>query len=238
MFRVTGSPRIRSKSSTGKSWLRSVKSWPCPRNGHANPQHITDHRVPMGVSRAALIVAPLRPISWSASRRTGSLGSKRGAIAAKCLGLRQYADTSSRRTAVPMTNVAALGVIKADTSSKLALDRTALAYERTMLSWVRTATSLISFGFSIQQFFRIARASVPESNRLIGPQEFGLMMIVIGLLALLLATLEHRSAIQALKVQYPVTEQYPELPRSRARVTAALIAILGVLALLSMMFRE
>jgi hypothetical protein len=26
-----------------------------------------------------------------------------------------------------------------------------------MLAWVRTATTLITFGFSIQQFFRIAR---------------------------------------------------------------------------------
>jgi putative membrane protein len=137
-----------------------------------------------------------------------------------------------------MTNPAALGAIKADTSSKLALDRTRLAYERTMLAWVRTATSLISFGFSIQQFFRLARAGVPESNRLIGPYEFGLVMIVIGLVALLLATLEHRSAMQALKVQYPVTEQYPDIPRSRASVMAALIAVLGLLAPFSMIFRE
>jgi putative membrane protein len=128
--------------------------------------------------------------------------------------------------------------IKADVSSRLSLDRTRLSYERTMLSWVRTATALISFGFSIQQFFRIARAGVAESNRLIGPHEFGLLMIIVGLLALLLATLEHRSAIQALKVQYPVTEQYPDIPRSRARVLAALIALLGLLALASMMFRE
>ena len=126
----------------------------------------------------------------------------------------------------------------ADASSKLALERTVLAYERTMLSWVRTATALITFGFSIQQFFRIARAGAPDGKGLVGPHEFGLAMIVIGLLALLLATLQHRSAIQGLRTRYPTAEQYPDIPRSRARVLAALIGLLGLLALLSMWFRD
>jgi putative membrane protein len=90
-----------------------------------------------------------------------------------------------------------------DASTRLALERTALAYERTMLAWVRTATSLITFGFSIQQFFRIARAGTPENGNLIGPREFGEAMIIIGLVSLLLATLEHQSAIKGLKVRYP-----------------------------------
>ena len=121
-------------------------------------------------------------------------------------------------------------------TNRLALDRTRLAHERTMLAWTRTATSLITFGFSIQQFFRIARAGVPE-NRWIGPREFGLLMIVIGLVALLLAAVEHRTAIKALDAQYPTAEGYSVAPRSRARTLSALIAILGLLALASMFFR-
>ena len=124
-----------------------------------------------------------------------------------------------------------------DASTKLSIERTVAAHERTMLAWVRTATSLISFGFSIQQFFRIARANAPEAGRLIGPTEVGLMMIFIGLLSLLLATLEHRSAIQSLKIRYPVTDHYPDIPRSPARVMAALIALLGLVALASMLLR-
>jgi putative membrane protein len=128
--------------------------------------------------------------------------------------------------------------VRPDISTRLALERTVLAYERTMLAWVRTATSLITFGFSIQQFFRIARSGAPESGHLIGPSEFGEAMIVIGLLSLLLATLEHRSAVKALKVRYPSgPDQYPDIPRSRARLLAASIAILGLLALASMWVR-
>jgi putative membrane protein len=122
-------------------------------------------------------------------------------------------------------------------TNRLALDRTRLAHERTMLAWTRTATSLISFGFSIQQFFRVARAGAPES-RWIGPQQFGTLMIVIGLVALLLATLEHRSAIASLKTEYPASEGYAVGARSRAGILAALIAILGLLALASMFFRS
>jgi putative membrane protein len=135
-------------------------------------------------------------------------------------------DQTERRTTGP------------DASTKLAIERTYLAYSRTMLSWVRTATALITFGFSIQQFFRIAGQGVAESKRLIGPHEFGLTMVIIGLLALLLAALDHRWAIQALQAQYKTTEQYPRLPRSKARVLAALIGLLGVLALISMLLRE
>ena len=60
-------------------------------------------------------------------------------------------------------------------------------------------------------------------------------MIIIGLLALLLAALDHRAAIQTLYAQYPITGQDR---RSRARVLAALIGILGVLAVISMVLRK
>ena len=63
-------------------------------------------------------------------------------------------------------------------------------------------------------------------------------MIVTGLLALLLAALEHRSAMRELKAQYPVAAGYPEIPRSRSAQLAALIAILGLLALVSTIVHE
>jgi putative membrane protein len=107
-----------------------------------------------------------------------------------------------------------------------------------MLSWVRTATALITFGFSIEQFFRVARHGVTEGEGFIGPHEFGMAMIIIGLLALLLAALQNRSELQALKIQYPLRQHYPEIPRSRATMLAALIAILGLLALFDMLFRK
>ena len=131
----------------------------------------------------------------------------------------------SRQTAVP------------DAEINLAAGRTRLAYDRTMLSWIRTATALITFGFSIHQFFRIANNEVVERTSFIGPYEFGMLMIVVGLLALLLATLEHRSAIHALQAEYPKTKPYGSIHRSLAVVLATLVSILGLLALFSMLVR-
>ena len=118
-----------------------------------------------------------------------------------------------------------------DLSTTLAFDRTLAAYERTTLSWVRTATSLITFGFSIYKFFQIERGAAPH-NRLIGPSEFAFVMVMIGLASLLLATWEYRHNVRLLRAQYPGR------PRSLALVVAALIAVLGILALIAMIFRQ
>ena len=77
-----------------------------------------------------------------------------------------------------------------------------------------------------------------QAKTLFGPQEFGLVMISVGLVALLLAALENCSAIKALAAQYPAKEGYPEIRRSRALMLAALIAVLGLLALFSMLVRR
>jgi putative membrane protein len=122
-----------------------------------------------------------------------------------------------------------------DAASKLSLQRTVLSHERTMLAWVRTSTSLITFGFGIQQFFRATRG--PDYADLIGPRTFGLTMIIIGLLALLLAALQHRAAIEALKRTYPEQEHYPAIRRSSAQLLGILIALLGLLAIVSALFR-
>jgi len=116
----------------------------------------------------------------------------------------------------------------------LGVDRTRLAYERTLLSWVRTATSLITFGFAIQQFFRIARAGAPESRGIIGPHGFGLTMITIGLLALLIATVEHWRNIPTLHQRYPAAGGH----LSSASILAACVGLLGLLGFVSMLVHE
>jgi putative membrane protein len=145
---------------------------------------------------------------------------------------------AGKRQGVPMADRAEPSAIKPDAASKLALDRTRLSYGRTMLAWVRTAIALITFGFSIQQFFRMARPGAAEDKGLMGPHEFGMAMIIIGLLALLLAAVQHRSNLAALREQYPETEGYSKIQGSGAVLLAALIAILGMLALLAAIVRE
>ena len=118
-----------------------------------------------------------------------------------------------------------------DHSTRLAVTRTRVAYERTMLSWVRTATSLITFGFGVYKFFQIERKPGAQGS-IIGPEGFGLILVGIGLLSLLLATLEFRRNIRQLGTQYSGSLRSPTV------ALAGLISILGILAFVMMLFRQ
>ena len=79
-----------------------------------------------------------------------------------------------------------------DVSTRLAFDRTRVNYNRTMMAWIRAATSLIAFGFTVYKFFELEMPGLGRDNRLIGPREFALSLVGIGLISLLLGTVEHR----------------------------------------------
>ncbi len=100
-----------------------------------------------------------------------------------------------------------------------------------MLSWVRTATSLITFGFSVYKFFQIEQTERVQKY-LVGPRQFGLLLVAVGLLSLLLATLEFRRNIQVLG------RQYSERTYSPTVMLAGLISILGVAAFIVMLLRQ
>jgi putative membrane protein len=101
------------------------------------------------------------------------------------------------------------------------------------MAWVRTATSLITFGFTIYKFFQYLREKGEAAEpRLFGPREFAMSMIAIGLAALALATIQHRREMKALRAHF-VT-----VPYSLATIIASLVAILGVISFLAVMFRQ
>lgn len=113
-----------------------------------------------------------------------------------------------------------------DTTTRLAIERTRVAYERTVMAAIRTATSLITFGFSAYKFFQMdlfdGRTSRPEPNpTLLGPKEFGLTLIALGLLSLMLAWLEYHRDIKTLRREYPM------MPRSNIGIIACLVALVG-----------
>ena len=116
-----------------------------------------------------------------------------------------------------------------DVSTRLAFDRTRLAHDRTMMAWVRTATSMISFGFTIYKFFQLDINKGVRGDRLIGPREFALLLIAVGLGSLLVATIQHRRDINELK------SLNPEVPRSLAALLAGAMAVLGILAFVAVL---
>jgi putative membrane protein len=119
-----------------------------------------------------------------------------------------------------------------DPRVRLAYERTYLAIERTQMGWVRTALSLISFGFGIAKFFQWLREQHPGKEPLLAPRTVGILMIVIGLVALLLSDLQRRQAMKLIR------KECPSLPGSLAGPVAGFIAVLGILALLGALFRQ
>ena len=117
-------------------------------------------------------------------------------------------------------------------ATELAVDRTRLAHERTLMAWTRTATSLISFGFTIYKFLGYRREQGPTTATFVfGARGIGMFMIIIGLVALTLATIEHHRSMNQMRAAYG------NVPRSLAAVVSGLIAVLGIVSLISVVFR-
>lgn len=117
--------------------------------------------------------------------------------------------------------------------TRLSIERTMLSHERTLMAWVRTATSLITFGFTIYKFFELELGSrSPASAREhVGPRQFAMIMIGIGLVGLLLAAVQnwqHRKHLRATGMSAPY---------SFTTLAALMIGALGVLAMLATIFR-
>jgi putative membrane protein len=121
--------------------------------------------------------------------------------------------------------------LESDPRIPLAFERTLLAYERTQIAWVRTALSLISFGFAIAKVFQMLRVEKGPGATLLTPRMVGLLMISIGLIGLMLAHLQQRRAVSALR------RRCPDLPRPVAGVMSVMIGLLGFLALISALIR-
>lgn len=124
------------------------------------------------------------------------------------------------------------GTARLDTKTRLAFERTRVAYDRTVMAAVRTATSLITFGFTVYKIFEFEIPGRAYANQLVGPREFGITMILIGISSLLIAAYEYR------RDRKEIRKLYPDMPRSTAGVVATLVASLGILALYAAIFRH
>jgi putative membrane protein len=119
-----------------------------------------------------------------------------------------------------------------DQSTQLALQRSFLAAERTLMAWIRTSISMIGFGFTVAKLFE----SLAEAHVLIkGPggrvwtaEGVGMLLISLGTFALVIAVFDHRRELKLL-------QSAGLQPRfSLTMAVASILAILGVMALLSL----
>lgn len=120
-----------------------------------------------------------------------------------------------------------------DRATQLALQRSFLATERTLMAWIRTSISLIGFGFTLAKLFQ----SLSDAHVLIrGPagrvwtaEGVGMLLISLGTFALVAAVFDHHRELKQLRAA-GLGARF-----SLTMAVASVLAILGVMALLSLL---
>ncbi len=131
--------------------------------------------------------------------------------------------------------------------TSLSFQRTRMAADRTLMAVIRTALSMIGFGFTIYNFFRAYTGrelplgfSIPQG----APARFGLTLVLLGVVLLALGIVNHYQYMRQLRSQrvefidrglMPGTSIFPP---SLALITAFLLILIGLLAVLGMIFRS
>jgi putative membrane protein len=86
--------------------------------------------------------------------------------------------------------------IEPTAGNHFAWGNTRLALERTFMAWIRTAVSLISFGFTIVQFFqRMPQMETAAAARPLNPgapRILGLALIGAGVVSLAISSWQYR----------------------------------------------
>jgi putative membrane protein len=123
----------------------------------------------------------------------------------------------------------------------MSFQRTRMIADRTLMSVIRTSLSLISFGFTIFQVFQKLRdqnvlsSAAPARN-------FGTALVVVGIGMLIIGIIYHVQFMLALRVERKqMTEEgyihgKSPFPPSFTLVTALLVLLIGIAAIVSMIF--
>jgi len=105
------------------------------------------------------------------------------------------------------------------------------AAERTLLAWLRTGLTVMGLGFVVARFGLFLRLLSQQHQGIIGQSQsgasavLGVLFVVVGAIAILVATAQHR--------RYIVTLPQADLPMSYSRAFAVVLsAAVGLLGLL------
>ncbi len=138
---------------------------------------------------------------------------------------------------------------KRDVNTELAARRTGMSFQRTrmsadrtLMSVIRTSLSLIGFGFTIFQFFQRLREQ-DVISRAGAPRHFGLALVFLGVGMLILGIIYHLQYMLGLRrLRHSMAEEglihgESVFPASLTLIAAVLLLIIGVVAIVSMVFQ-
>jgi putative membrane protein len=145
----------------------------------------------------------------------------------------------------PITEPAERFQVRPTAESHFSWMRTRLSVERTLMSWVRTAVALIGFGFTIVQFFERfgSMPGVSPAHRPQAPRQLGLTLIAMGVVALVISTLQYRRTVLYLnsKPFEPIVGIHesgrPVLLQSPLMAAALILTFVGVFAFVAVFVR-
>ncbi|WP_211258459.1 YidH family protein [Luteibacter rhizovicinus] len=122
----------------------------------------------------------------------------------------------------------------------MSFQRTRMSTDRTLMSVMRTSISLISFGFTIGQFFERLRTSkiLPQESH--APRNFGVALVALGIFMLVLGIIYHLHYMRTLRherlamTREGLIHGETPYPVSMTLLVAVVMLLLGVLAIISM----
>lgn len=128
--------------------------------------------------------------------------------------------------------------------TRLSFQRTRMSADRTLMSIIRTALSLIGFGFTIFQFFHALRESA-ATRGMVGShaaRNFGLSLVVLGILLLVLGIVGHVRFMLELRHEHGELVRdrlipHDRLPFSVTLGIAVLLLLVGLATVVSMLTR-
>jgi putative membrane protein len=128
--------------------------------------------------------------------------------------------------------------VRVTSDSHFAWLRTRMALERTQMAWVRTGVSLIAFGFTIYQVI----SNLPQPDRALhayAARDLGLVLIGTGIVAMLLAVFDYRSANDYLwSPEFkPIAGWSDKRRHSRVLLITLIVFVVGIFAFVAVLFR-
>ncbi len=124
----------------------------------------------------------------------------------------------------------------------MSFQRTRLSADRTLMGVIRTSLALISFGFTIFQVFKRVEASHLVAISSGAARNFGVTLVGLGILMLVVGIVYHAQFMLELRHQREtmiidgLIHGQSRFPPSYTLITALLLLLFGLLAIISMVF--
>lgn len=118
-----------------------------------------------------------------------------------------------------------------------------MSADRTLMSVIRTSLSLISFGFTISQVFQKLQEKAVVMTGANPARNFGVTLVGLGIVMLVLGIIYHLQFMYGLRHERKammaddLVHGESKFPPSLTLIIAVLLLIIGVIAILSMVYR-